>query len=282
MDPFVLARRLALRHVTSRQNPRVKLATQLRFKRKRDVHGLFLIEGERELERAIEAELPLEFVLVDKTFADDRVHSELLARMESSGKTEILPADENIMDLVCYRGADSRMVAVAPKFSLDLNRISTREDSLVLIAVGLEKPGNLGTILRSADAAGADAVIVCDQVTDVFNPNVVRSSLGTLFSVPVAQATKDSTVEWCRLQGVNLIATTPQASNSYSNVDYTKPSALVIGSESEGLDNDWFEKADEVVYLPQLGQADSLNAAMVATVMLFEARRQRDAGNSMS
>lgn len=265
-----------MRRVSSRQNPRVKLATQLRFKRKRDAEGLFLIEGEREIERAVEAELPFEFVLVDKKFAEGREHSEILTRMKSSGKTEIALADENIMDLVCYRGSDSRMVAVAPKFSLDLNRISATENLLVLIAVGLEKPGNLGTILRSADATGASAVIVCDQVTDVFNPNVVRSSLGTLFSVPIAQATTDSIVKWSQQHAVSLIVTTPQASKSYASVDFTKSSALVIGSESKGLDSEWFEKADEVVHLPQLGRADSLNAAMAATVMLFEARRQRD------
>lgn len=265
-----------MRRVTSRQNPRVKLATQLRFKRKRDAHSLFLIEGEREIERAVEAELPFEFVLVDKTLAEDRVHSELLARLESSGKTEIVLADENILDLVCYRGADSRMVAVAPKFSLDLNRIPTKENFLVLIAVGLEKPGNLGTILRSADATGADAVIVCDQVTDVFNPNVVRSSLGTLFSVPVAQASTEQTVEWSLQHELRLIASSPQSSKSYTAIDYTKPSAIVVGSESKGLDEEWVEKSNEVVYLPQMGRADSVNAAMAATVMLFEARRQRD------
>lgn len=263
-------------HVTSRHNPRVKLAVQLRAKRKRDTLGLFLIEGERELERAIEAKLHLNFVLVDGNYVESQVYSDLLGRTENCGRPELIVVDESIMRLVCYRGATSRIVAVAPKFSLDLGRISVSVGCLVLIAVGLEKPGNLGSILRSADATGADTVIVCDQVTDVFNPNVVRSSLGTLFSVPVAQANRDQTVEWCRLHGVNLVAATPQATKSYTSVDYSKPVALVIGSEAEGLDDEWFENAEEVVCLPQLGRSDSINAAMAATVMLFEARRQRD------
>ena len=266
-------------HVTSRHNPRVKLAIQLRAKRKRDTHSLFLIEGERELERAVEASLPLDFVLVDEKFVESPPDSDFLARIETSGEPELIVVDESILRLVCYRGATSRIVAVAPKFCLDLSRISVAEDFLALIAVGLEKPGNLGTILRSADATGADAVIVCDQVTDVFNPNVVRSSLGTLFSVTVAQANKVETLKWSQKNGLGMIASTPQSSKQYTDVDYTGSSAIVIGSESQGLDNEWFEQANEVVHLPQLGKSDSVNAAMAATVMLFEARRQRDKGS---
>ena len=262
-------------HVTSRHNPRVKLASQLRVKRKRDALGLFLIEGERELERAIEAKLPLEFVLVHESLKTKTEHWDVLSQIESLDHTDLVYANESVMHHVCYRGTSSRMVAVAPKFSLDLKRISVAKNLLVLIAVGLEKPGNLGSILRSTDATGSDAVIVCDQVTDVFNPNVVRSSLGTLFSVPVAQATRDQTVEWCRLHGVKLIAATPQSNKPYTEVDYTNSSAIVVGSESRGLDKEWFERAGEVVHIPQLGRADSLNTAMAATVLLYEALRQR-------
>lgn len=267
-----------MRLVTSRQNSRVKLALQLRAKKKRDLHGLFLIEGERELERAVEAGLRFESVFVDKSQALEPTRSELLAHIVSESNPELVYVDESIMQLVSYRGSSSGIVAIAHKFSVDLEGLSVSENCLVLIAAGLEKPGNLGSILRSADASGTDAVIVCDQITDVFNPNVVRSSLGTVFSVPVALAERDEALSWSGNHGLSLVASTPSAKRVYSDIDYTKSTAIVVGSESKGLDDVWFERADEIIHLPQLGRSDSLNAAMTATVMLFEARRQRDTG----
>lgn len=266
-----------MRLLTSRQNPRVKLALQLRTKKKRDARGLFLIEGEHELERAVEAGLCFEFVLIGNNQSREPSSLELIERIVSEMGPELVYVDESIMRLVCYRATSSSMVAIAQQFPLALNRISLSKNGLALIAVGLEKPGNLGSILRSADATGTDAVVVCDQVTDVFNPNVVRSSLGTLFSVPVAVAQRDEVIFWAEQNGIRLIASSPHAPKSYYRIDFTVPSAIVVGSESKGLENDWFSNANEVVNLPQLGKADSLNAAMTATVMLFEARRQRDA-----
>ncbi|MCY3885292.1 MAG: RNA methyltransferase [Gammaproteobacteria bacterium] len=254
------------------------MALQLRAKKKRDEHGLFLIEGERELERAIEAGLQFEFVLADKSQVQDSFRTELLGHIVSVSDSELVYVDKSILRMVCYRGTSSKLVGIAHKFPLELSRLKVTENYLVLIAVGLEKPGNLGSVLRSADASGIDAVIVCDQVTDVFNPNVVRSSLGTVFSVPVALAEREEALSWSGKHGLCLVASTPFGKKIYSDIDYTKATAIVVGSESKGLDDVWFESADEVVHLPQLGQSDSLNAAMTATVMLFEARRQRDLG----
>ena len=167
------------------------------------------------------------------------------------------------------------MVAVAPMFPLDVERLTTTTNSLYLVAVGMEKPGNLGSMFRSADAVKADGVIVCDENTDVFNPNVVRASLGTLFCVPVARTTIRSLVKWCKDRGVALVATSPQSKTPYTRFDYTQSCGIVIGSESQGLGDQWLEVVDQVVKIPQMGKSDSLNAAMAATVMLFEARRQR-------
>ena len=265
-----------MRRVESLKNPSVKLALSLRDKRKRTSQGLFLIEGQRELQRAAEAGLPVDLVIVDESRTSEPEISGILAQVQRHCDAEVLSANHAVMERVCVRGVDAVAIAIAPMYSLDLSRLKVQENALFLVAAGIEKPGNLGTILRSADAAGATGVIVCDEVTDIFNPNVIRASLGTLFSVPVARTTFAKLLQWARGHSISLVAASPESATPYTRADYTKSVGLIIGNEAQGLRKDWLDKVDVVVSLPQLGQADSLNAAMASTLMVFEARRQRD------
>jgi TrmH family RNA methyltransferase len=143
------------------------------------------------------------------------------------------------------------------------------------VAEAIEKPGNLGTMLRSADAAGVDALILCDRCTDLFNPNVVRASIGTLFTVPVAEGTSDEVLQWLRDKGIVLLAATPHTDSVYAEVDLTGPVAITVGTEQYGLSDRWMAQADLKVKIPMFGQADSLNVATATTLFLFEAVRQR-------
>jgi TrmH family RNA methyltransferase len=164
---------------------------------------------------------------------------------------------------------------VAPQWRRELADLALGPRPFVLVVEAIEKPGNLGTILRSADAAGVDAVVVCDPVTDIFNPNVVRSSTGVLFSVPLAVADGPAVLAWLRSKGIRVVATTPDTPHLYTQADLRGPLAIVMGSEQYGLSKFWLEKSDLLVRIPMAGQADSLNVAMATIITLFEAVRQR-------
>jgi TrmH family RNA methyltransferase len=166
---------------------------------------------------------------------------------------------------------------VAPQWRRSLAELTLPAVPFLLVVESIEKPGNLGTILRSADAAGCDALIVCDPITDLFNPNVVRASTGVLFSVPCVVASSEEVQAWLRSRGIRSIATTPAATTLYTDANLTGPLAVVMGSEQYGLSEFWLKHADLPVRIPMAGQADSLNVAMATIITLFEAVRQRTA-----
>jgi TrmH family RNA methyltransferase len=170
------------------------------------------------------------------------------------------------------------LLALAPRPDWTLDRLRPQDETkapLFLVAQSIEKPGNLGTLLRTADAAAVDGVVVVDRCTDLFNPNVVRASVGTMFTVPVAEATSDEAFDWFDQQGVRLLATSPDAETAYTDSDLTGPLALVMGSEQYGLDERWLERTDDQLRIPMAGRADSLNVATATAIVLFEALRQR-------
>ena len=263
--------------ITSPQNPRIRHALSLQRRKVREQTGQFLIEGVRELARAVAAGISIELVFVSEQSVESESTLHLLNALAET--SDVIQVPESLITRLCYRGSNSGVIAIARCFSLDLDHLPTSSNGLFLIAVGLEKPGNLGAILRSADAVGATAVIVADQVLDIWNPNVVRSSLGTLFSVPIARASLNTLCAWCTRHNIALVATSPAASLSYRRHDYRGSTGIVVGCESEGLSQEWLDLSYSVVSLPQEGQADSINAAMAATVMLFEAHRQRQKEN---
>jgi TrmH family RNA methyltransferase len=271
--------------ITSLQNPRVKQLVKLRDRRPRDEAGVFLVEGYRQIVRALDKGIALtELYICPEWYPGDQGNEPaLIARAQEAG-AQVFQLTKDAFAKVAYRERPDGLLAVAPQWRrtlADLETLlhgkynNTRPDPFLLVVEAIEKPGNLGTILRSADAAGVDALIVCDPVTDLFNPNVVRASTGVVFSVPVIIAESAEVRPWLAARGIRSVATTPSATDLYTDTDLRGPLAIVMGSEQYGLSDYWLREADARVLIPMAGQADSLNVAMATIITLFEAVRQR-------
>jgi RNA methyltransferase, TrmH family len=260
--------------ITSLQNPRLKRLIRLRDRRARDEEGAFLVEGYREVRRALDKKAALSELFFSRDWFLGENEPALLAESEAAG-ARLYELSKDAFAKVAYRERPDGILAVAPQWRRSLADVALPAAPLILVVEAIEKPGNLGTILRSADAAGCDAVVVCDPVTDLFNPNVVRASTGVLFSVTCVVEESARVLEWLRARGIRSVATTPAAKEVYSDSDLRGPLAVVMGSEQFGLSEFWLENADLPVRIPMAGQADSLNVAMAALITLFEAVRQR-------
>ncbi len=260
--------------ITSLQNERVKELVRLRDRRHRDATSRFVIEGYREIVRARQAAVDIETLFVCPALFLGPNEEALISAASAEG-TEVVELAEAPFRKASYRDRPEGLLAVAPHFPTGLTDLEPGTSPLLLVAESIEKPGNLGTMLRTADAVGVDALVVADPTTDPFNPNVVRASTGTLFTVPLAVAATPETIEWLRRQGVAIVATTPDSSTTLWEVDMRGPVAVVVGAEQYGLSALWLDEADVRVRIPMAGTADSLNAAMAAGVVLFEAARQR-------
>jgi len=261
--------------LTSPTNARVKRVAKLRTRRHRDRERRFVIEGFRELTGALRAGFPVEEVFYCEQYFGTPRERELIHRLRDAGAIcEATTAA--VFAKLSYRHTPDGLLAVAATPELTLGRLTVPRDSLWLVATNIEKPGNLGAMLRTADAAGASGVLVADPATDPFNPNVVRASVGTLFSVPLAVARGVDVRAWLGEQGIRVVAASPAAATDYAEADLSGPVAVVVGGEHAGLDAEWIAGA-EAVRIPMAGQADSINAAMTAAVLLFEASRQRRA-----
>jgi TrmH family RNA methyltransferase len=259
------------------QNPKIKLAAALRDRRDRDRTGLFLIEGFREIAKAIEGGVTLTRLFFSESLFLGINEPELLKQAEARG-AELLSCTESALRKISYRDRPDGLVAVAEKFDTSFDRFTSRFSSktpFLLIAEAIEKPGNLGTILRSCDAVGVDAAIVCDRCTDLFNPNVVRSSIGTLFTNKVAEASGEELLRWLMKQKIKIVAATPSAEQEFTDADLTGPLAVLVGTEQLGLSKLWMDGADIRVRIPMKGSADSLNVATAATLLLYEVLRQK-------
>ena len=260
--------------ITSTANPRVKAALALRQRRERDRTGRFLIEGRRELGRALAAGVAVDEVLVCPSLIGDDTLPE---------GTVVTEVAESVFGRLSARDNPDGVLGLARAFDTGLDALDLAAgdaEPLVLVVAEMEKPGNLGTMLRSASAAGASAVVVADPITDVFNPNVVRASQGALFGVPVAVGDTAAVLAWVRAHGLRIYAAGPGGTQPYWRVPLAGPTALVVGSEHRGLPAAWFDAADEQVVIPMPGSGgvDSLNAAAAAAVLLFDAVRQRADG----
>jgi TrmH family RNA methyltransferase len=246
---------------------------------------VFLVEGYRQIVRALDKDIALtELYICPEWYPGDQGNEPaLIARAQEAG-AKVFQLTKDAFAKVAYRERPDGLLAVAPQWRrtlADLETLlqakynNTRPDPFLLVVEAIEKPGNLGTILRSADAAGVDALIVCDAVTDLFNPNVVRASTGVVFSVPVIIAESTEVRPWLAARGIRAVATTPSATDLYTDTDLRGPLAIVMGSEQYGLSDYWLREADARVRIPMAGQADSLNVAMATIITLFEAVRQR-------
>ncbi len=260
--------------ITSLQNPRVKQLVKLRDRRPRDEAGVFLVEGYREIRRALEKQVSFTELYFSPAWFLGENEPALIAQAAGKG-SKLFELSKEAFAKVAYRERPDGLLAVAPQWRTQLSDLTLRPEPFLLVVEAIEKPGNLGTILRSADAAGVDGVIVCDPVTDIFNPNVVRSSTGVLFSVPVVVSESEPVRQWLREQKIRAVATTPAAKLLHTDADLRGPLALVMGSEQYGLSEYWLKESDAQVRIPMAGQADSLNVAMATIITLFEAVRQR-------
>lgn len=261
--------------VRSTSNPGVKQVLKLRTRRARRETGRFLVEGFREIRRALDGSIGIETMWCCPELYLGGSEPELVERASASG-AELVQAAEEPFRRMSYRDRPEGLLAVCRQFDTSIERIRLSNTPLVLVVESIEKPGNLGTMIRAAAAAGADAVIAADPTTDVFNPNVVRSSIGTCFAQPIAVASTEETISWLRGLGVAIVATSPEADVTIWDAPLRTGAAVVVGSEQYGLSQPFLEAADVQVKIPMPGERiDSLNAAASAAVVLFEAVRQR-------
>lgn len=269
--------------ITSTKNPHIKEAISLGKKRNRDSLKLFLIEGYRELFYASQESQKIQTLFICKELFLGPNEDKLIHHLEKQG-AKIISCPEAVFKKISYRERPDGLLAVAPqqkKTLIDLsNHLKEIKNPFIIVAQSIEKPGNLGTILRSADASGAAGVIICDRCTDIYNPNVVRASTGTLFTLPVIEATSDEVFVFLQDHGFEIAAATPSATDIFTSVDLTKKIAIAVGTEQYGLTDTWLKKANIQVKIPMMGKADSLNVSSATTLLLYEALRQRS--NSIS
>lgn len=260
--------------LTSSANPRVRAAIALRDRRARDRTGLTLVDGVREVRRALEAGVVVAEAFICEPLLAGPDARAVLDRLRANGTT-VDSVTEPVFAKLAFGERAEGVVAVVRIPSLELAKLAVPSDPLAVVIEGIEKPGNLGAVLRSADGAGADALIVAEARTDPFNPNAIRASAGTVFSVPLAAASTASTIAWLRDHGLRIVAARVDADRLYTDLDLTGSLAIVLGAETEGLSASWTGPDIEAVRLPMLGIADSLNVSVSAAILLYEARRQR-------
>ena len=275
--------------LTSTQNPRIKALLTLQLKSsERRKQGLFVVEGQRELSHCIEAGLDIDSLFycpdllpAPPTFPTSSIdiHSTLPTHLTSpthpTSPIKIYEVTPAVYEKIAYRGSTEGIIAIIRSKPLTLSDLKFPENPLLVVLESVEKPGNLGAVLRSADAAGADAVIVCDPLTDLYNPNLIRSSVGAIFTVPCVACTSADCIRFLKEHGIQILTAQLQDSRPYYDSPMTTGTAIIMGTESTGLTTQWRQAADAHIRIPMLGQLDSLNVSVSAAILLFEAVRQR-------
>ena len=254
--------------ISSTQNPKVKLLETLQQKsQERRKHGLFVVEGRREVERCAELGYDL-----DTVFCCPEIYG---GEWKAVRDERVVLVTPYIYNKVAYRGGTDGVIAEVKTKQRTLQDLSLPAHPLIVVLESVEKPGNLGAVLRSADAAGVDAVVVCDPLTDLYHPNIIRSSTGAFFSVPCVACTSEECIAFLKEKGVQILTAQLQDSSLYYDTDMRKATAIVMGTEATGLTNQWREAADAHIRIPMLGTCDSLNVSVSAAILMFEALRQR-------
>lgn len=263
--------------ITSPQNPRVKAAVRLRDARARIRAGRFIVDGAREIARAVAAGVRLDEAFVCQERLDDPVAQAVVDSLAASG-CEVFSVPPAIYARIAFGNRLDGVVAIGKTPARTLDSIPITSESVVAVLVGIEKPGNVGAILRSADGAGITAVVVADGRTDLFNPNCIRASLGIVFSLPTAVADSAATLDWLARRGLSVFAARPDAKLDYTQAALGRGAAIVLGSEATGLSTQWQTAAVTPIALPMLGRADSLNVSVTAGILFYESLRQRNSG----
>ena len=290
--------------ITSVHNPKIKklLALQQKSSERRE-SGLFVVEGVRELQHCMEAGFTVDSVFIRKADPEHSPSEDIPASPPSlplpdgsgplpiqcprggiafprglcpgSASMKIFEVSPEVYEKIAYRGSTEGVIAEVRTREMHLEDLDLKENPLIMVLESVEKPGNLGAVLRSADAAGADAVIVCDPLTDLYNPNLIRASLGGIFSVPTVACSSEEAIEWLKSNGIRILTAQLQDSSFYYDTDMKCGTAIVMGTESTGLTDIWRKAADSHILIPMLGRLDSLNVSASAAILLFEAVRQR-------
>ena len=258
--------------ITSAQNPKVKrlLALQKDSSLRRE-SGLFVVEGCRELQHCIDAGFEIDTVFVCPSLAG----SVSASGGQSPKTSRIIEVSEAVYDRIAYRGGTEGVIAEVRAPQRRLEDLQLPENPLIIVLESVEKPGNLGAVLRSADAAGADAVLVCDPLTDLWNPNLIRASIGAAFTVPAVACDSAEAILWLQSKGIQILTAHLQDSSLYYDCDMRRGTAIVMGTESTGLSQQWRKAASAHIRIPMLGRLDSLNVSVSAAILLFEAVHQR-------
>lgn len=260
-----------MERITSIQNPKIKrlLALQQKSSERRKA-GLFVVEGRRELMHCLEAGFQ-----VDSVFWCPSVETGTEPMPALPADTRLFEVSKDVYEKMAYRGSTEGVMAEVRTRPLALSDLTLPERPLVVVLERVEKPGNLGAILRSADAAGVSAVIVCDPLTDLYNPNLIRSSVGAIFSVPCVACSSEACISFLKAKGIQILTAQLQDSSLYYDIDMRRPTAVVMGTEATGLTDQWRQAADAHIRIPMLGRIDSLNVSVSAAILMYEAVRQR-------
>lgn len=259
-----------MKHITSIQNTYIKTLVQLQEKAKtRKQTGTFLMEGKREISIAVKGGYELITVLFVPEICAE---SEIVALY---GDAELISITKDVYQKLAYRDTTEGILAVAKTKSMQLKDLKLSTNPLILVAEAPEKPGNIGALLRTADAANLDAVLIANPKSDLYNPNIVRSSVGCLFTNQIATGTTTEIIEYLKEHNINFYCATLQNSTAYHTQDYTSATALVVGTEATGLTQEWREAATQNIIIPMQGEIDSMNVSVAAAILIFEAKRQR-------
>ncbi|WP_296150448.1 RNA methyltransferase [uncultured Flavobacterium sp.] len=259
-----------MKQITSVQNPFIKSLVLLQEKSKaRKQSGTFLIEGQREIELAQKGGYEIETILFLPEISSESEAKKL------SRSAELIEISKEVYQKLAYRDTTEGILAIAKSKNLSLSELNLGENPLILVAEAPEKPGNIGAILRTADAANLDAVIIANPKSDLYNPNIVRSSVGCLFTNNIATGTTEEIIAFLKSKNINIYCATLQNSTGYHTQDYTAPTALVVGTEATGLTQQWRDNATQNIIIPMQGAIDSMNVSVAAAILIFEAKRQR-------
>ena len=260
-------------HLTSSQNPRIKDLQLLQDKsRHRRERGLFVVEGLREIKQSLIAGFHPEAIY----YCDELLTEKDILKIAEGHNCQISSVSKYLYEKIAYRGSTEGIIGVLHSKSTSLSKIKLRENPLILVLESIEKPGNLGAILRTADASGVDLVIICDPLTDLYNPNIIRSSLGGVFSNTIVCTDSDHAINWLKTNKVNILTAQLQDSDLYYQIDMSSSTAIVLGPEDKGLSNKWREASNHKIRIPMLGELDSLNVSISGSILCYEALRQRN------
>ncbi len=263
-------------YISSVQNQKIKHLSLLQQKSsERKKEGIFVLEGRKEIFHAIESGFEIDSVFYcPDILGISKDGIELLQSLPS--KVKLFEVNRDVYNKIAYRESTEGIIAEIKARELHLQDLNLKDNPLILVLESVEKPGNLGAALRSADASGADALIVCDPLTDLYNPNLIRNSIGAIFTVPCVTCTSEECINFLKEKGISILTAQLQDSELYYDTDMTCGTAIVMGTESTGLSNIWRDAADKHIRIPMLGMLDSLNVSVSAAILLYEAVRQRN------